>query len=439
MTREKTNIHPLVEQYVSDVCSQVKAKEIRPDIQEELLGHLDELIDARLAAKPDEDREAATRWAIRQMGASHEVASGLNRVHKPRIPWAMLGALGLLLIIAIIVMYAVTDAYASSEMGMFPRRNFAINYILYTALGLAAMFLLSRIHYQRIIQHANWLYALTVILMLVTLTWGSTLNGASILMLGTVSVNFYETSVYILMVLAAISLSRGNPASWQDVVWHLSMYTVVPLVLYGFAYRYSYLMIYALASTILILIYRRTWRWLVPQAGLLMAIGGYLLFFNHYGSTRIASLFEMVASGDYLIQQTGEAIRSSSWFGHGVGSIADRLRYIHSESIFTFIVHSLGWLFGISVLACILLLMHQFVRAARQVRHTPGRMIIHAIVIVLAIQYLINIPMALGWLPVLSIPMPFISYGGSALLTNLAAIGLIYSIYRLKDMVRVTA
>jgi len=79
--------------------------------------------------------------------------------------------------------------------------------------------------------------------------------------------------------------------------------------------------------------------------------------------------------------------------------------------------------------------MLQFVRAAQLVRHTPGKMIIHAIVVLLAIQYLFNIAMALGWLPIMGITMPFISYGGSALLINLAAIGLIYSIYRRKDII----
>src|SRR5690606_24626270 len=117
-------------------------------------------------------------------------------------------------------------------------------------------------------------------------------------------------------------------------------------------------------------------------------------------------------------------------------SLVYKLPFLHSESIFTFIVYSLGWLFGIFVLTSIILLILQCVRAARVVRDTSGRMIITAIVIVFAIQYVWNIAMALGLLPILSISMPLFSYGGTSMLAQLSAIGLIYAIYRRIDIVR---
>jgi cell division protein FtsW (lipid II flippase) len=436
MSGMKPNPHPLAEKYVADVCSQVKAKELRPDIQDELLSHLEELIEARLAGHPDEDQEAAVRWAIKQMGDSSEVASGLNRVHKPRTPWAMLVALGLLLAVAIIVMYAVTEAYASNEMARFNGYNFAGQQLFHIAIGLAIMFMLSRLPYQRLIQHTNWLYGGAVLLMVVELIAGTEINGSPIFQVGRISFSIFEASLYIFMVLAAVSLSRSHPGSWRDALRYFIMFTLVPLLLYVIAPRFSLLMIYAFASTILLLMYRRDWRWWLPQSALILLIGSCLWIYSHYAQHRIPSFIARITSPDYLDQQIAEAIRHSAWLGQGGASLVEKLPYLHTESVFTFIIHSLGWLFGIFVVLCVLLLMLLMARAAQLVCHTPGKMIIQAIVIVLAFQFAINICMALGWVPIVGIPMPFISYGGSALLTNLAAIGLVYAIYRRKDMLR---
>lgn len=433
---KKTKTHPLAIAYIEEICSKVKAKDIRPDIQDELLNHLEELIEARLSDEPDEDPDTATRWAIRQMGEPAEVAAGLNRVHKPRIPWAMLGALGFLLIIALFVMDALTRAYASSE---HPISQYSLlqQHIWNITLGLAVMFVISRIPYRRLLPYAGWLYVGIIALMGFASIWGAEINGQTMyIFIGGMTFNIYEISIYVFMVLSAVALSRSETNSWRDALRHFLLFTVVPIILYLFVPSSSMLILYGSANMILLLVYRRDWRWWIPQAGLLLIISGYLILVSDYVQRRVSAFFQPDSMDGYLYRQIGEAIRTSSWQGRGVESLVDRLPFLHAESVLTFIIHSLGWSFGLLVLATVFLLLLQLTRAARLVRDTPGKMIISAIAILLTMHYIWSFAMTLGWLPVLSISTPFISYGGSATLAQSAAIGLIYAIYRRKDMVR---
>lgn len=439
MTQTKnmsSHTHPLVAAYIEDICSQVRAKDIRQDIQDELLSHLDELVETRLASHPDEDQDTAIRWAIRQMGDATEVAKGLNRVHKPRIPWALLTALGILLLIALIVMDALTKAYASGHVTL-AGYNLVGQHMIHMSIGVIALIIISRLPYQRLFRYGNWLYVGIIALMGIATLWGPEINAQNLyIKLGSMMFNVYEISLYIFIVLSAVTLSRSNLDSWRDAMQHFGQYTAVPIVLYLLAPASSVLLIYATANLILLLLYRRAWRWLLPQAGLLVAICSFLIVFSRYVQMRITAFFEKNNESGYIYQQTDEAIRNSSWIGQDAESLVYKLPFLHSESIFTFIVYSLGWLFGIFVLTSIILLILQCVRAARVVRDTSGRMIITAIVIVFAIQYVWNIAMALGLLPILSISMPLFSYGGTSMLAQLSAIGLIYAIYRRIDIVR---
>ncbi|WP_059045996.1 hypothetical protein [Paenibacillus rubinfantis] len=114
-------LHPLLQAYVDQVGQQVKAREIRQEIKEEISEHLYELWES---IRSDEvDDESAARLAVAQMGASEEIAKGLNRVHKPRIPWGMLAFLGLMLPLALLVMYAVQLGYQAGD-GLFVRQAY---------------------------------------------------------------------------------------------------------------------------------------------------------------------------------------------------------------------------------------------------------------------------------------------------------------------------
>ncbi|MMZ65896.1 Lipid II flippase FtsW [compost metagenome] len=112
------------------------------------------------------------------------------------------------------------------------------------------------------------------------------------------------------------------------------------------------------------------------------------------------------------------------------------LPQIHSDNVFTYLIYSLGWVFGILVLMIVLLFVTQLVNAAMSVRDPYGKMLIAGLGAFFSVQFVWSIGMSLGLLPISAVSFPLISYGGSGLMAQLGAIGLIYGVYRRKDMVR---
>ena len=114
--------------------------------------------------------------------------------------------------------------------------------------------------------------------------------------------------------------------------------------------------------------------------------------------------------------------------GHGTQSQLDFLPVVHTDFIFAGIAESTGL---VGSLALILILSFLIVRALHIARRAPdtfGALTASGIASLWLIQVSINIGMNLGLAPVTGIPLPFVSHGGTALVTNLLAVGILEAI-----------
>ena len=99
-----------------------------------------------------------------------------------------------------------------------------------------------------------------------------------------------------------------------------------------------------------------------------------------------------------------------------------------TDFIFAVTAENTGFIGCISLLLAYALLLSRLIAGARQTNERPGMLVIMAIATALAFQIFINIGMALGFLPVIGVPLPLMSAGLSALLTTFCAIGFVVSI-----------
>lgn len=134
----------------------------------------------------------------------------------------------------------------------------------------------------------------------------------------------------------------------------------------------------------------------------------------------------------YNVQQALITIGSGGWLGKGYGQgTQSQLRFIkvrHTDFIFSVTAEEFG-LVGASLLIVVeFLVIFRCLRAARLARDTYGALIAFGVAAQLSFQAIVNIGMNLQLLPVTGLPLPFVSYGGSALLTMFAAIGLVQSV-----------
>lgn len=143
---------------------------------------------------------------------------------------------------------------------------------------------------------------------------------------------------------------------------------------------------------------------------------------------------EWAASSGYQLIHSKNAIGSGGVGGHGWGQgiyvqsglLPDR----HNDFVFALIGHQWGFLGCILVLGCYSVLVVAGARIAEATPEPLGRLLAGGITALIATQALINVAMTVGLMPITGITLPFVSYGGSSMLTNFICVALLLSVSR---------
>jgi rod shape determining protein RodA len=174
-------------------------------------------------------------------------------------------------------------------------------------------------------------------------------------------------------------------------------------------------------------------------AGGLLLLPVVWLMLREYMRQRILTFFAVMADPEsdifgegYNILQARISIGSGGLTGRGffqgTQNQFEYLRIKHSDFIFSVLAEELGFIGGIALFALFVLLLFRVVRAAERARDPFGRLVAFGVGCMLFFQAVANLGANLTLLPVTGIPLPLVSFGGSSLLTNLVALGLIQSI-----------
>lgn len=133
----------------------------------------------------------------------------------------------------------------------------------------------------------------------------------------------------------------------------------------------------------------------------------------------------------YHINQALLAIGSGGLFGLGLGHSRQKFQYlpeVTGDSIFAVIAEELGFFLTAGLIILFLALLYRGFKLAQRTPDKFSKLMVAGIISWFIIQALINIAAMLGLLPMTGIPLPFISYGGTALMTSLAAVGILINI-----------
>jgi cell division protein FtsW len=133
----------------------------------------------------------------------------------------------------------------------------------------------------------------------------------------------------------------------------------------------------------------------------------------------------------YHINQAFLAIGSGGWFGRGFGLSRQKFQYLPEaagDSIFAVLAEELGFVITAAVIFLFIMLLIRGLKTAKFAPDPFGRLVAVGIVSWLIFQAFFNISSMIGLLPMSGIPLPFISYGGSALAVSMAAMGLLLNI-----------
>lgn len=161
-----------------------------------------------------------------------------------------------------------------------------------------------------------------------------------------------------------------------------------------------------------------------------------VLFMQPYRVARILSYLDPWKNpkgAGFQIIQSYLAFANGSFFGQGIGNSNEKLFYLpeaHNDFIFSVIGEELG-LFGVLLIVMMfLVLIYWGFRVALSLNNNRATMVVSSIVFLIGFQTFLNMGVVLGLLPTKGLNLPFISYGGSSILSNFVGIGLMLSAIR---------
>jgi rod shape determining protein RodA len=170
--------------------------------------------------------------------------------------------------------------------------------------------------------------------------------------------------------------------------------------------------------------------------GAVVAVVAAFPFLQDYQQQRIINFLfpEQGATygATYNVQQALIAIGNGGWFGQGYGHGTQvQLRFLkvrHTDFIFSATAEEFGLAGTILLIALLMFIIFRILRGARIARDPFGSMLCYGVAVLMAFQSIVNIAVNLNLIPVTGLPLPFISYGGSGLVTLMAGIGLVESV-----------
>jgi rod shape determining protein RodA len=336
------------------------------------------------------------------------------------------------------------------QKGVFIKQEIFSKQVMWMAVGLAVMFLVSFLDYRRWQFFVVPLFVVACISLSVVLVAGRAIMGAQRwISLGEVSFQPSEMGKFALILALARYFSARSVQGIQggmrrvDPVRGLILPLLITLVPVGLVMvqpdlgtAIVYLFIF-MSMAFLAEIPKRYIVFLL-SAGLL-AFPFFWHFLREYQKLRL--LVFLNPSSDplgagYTIIQSKIAIGSGQLFGKGwMSGTQSQLNFLaerHTDFIFSVWGEEWGFAGSLALIACYAALVFLILRVAETAKDGFGRLLGVGVAAFIFFHAFINIAMNVGLCPVVGLPLPFVSYGGSSLVINLMAIGIVLNIARQK-------
>jgi rod shape determining protein RodA len=347
--------------------------------------------------------------------------------------WLLLGAALLLSLVGLIEIY-------SSTMNL-PAENYFLRQLMWVVVGIVFLFLVAAIDYHVIAEHIPWLYILAIGTLVYTLALGRTVSGAkSWVSLGPLQFQPSEFIKVVVVVAVARYLSelRTNGYMAFPQIIKAAAICAIPMGLVALQPDLGTTVTYLPIVVVGLFI-----RGLRP-ATLITLLLAFLFvlpvswfFLKDYQKERILTFAEPERDPrghGYQVTQSKIAIGSGGLVGKGLfNGTQNQLGFLptrHTDFIFSVVGEELGFVGVIFTLGLLGFIIFRSIYNAQTARDNLGLFIVMGVVGIYFFHLFVNVGMVIGLLPTTGIPLPFLSYGGSAILSTFIALGLVMSVRR---------
>lgn len=348
----------------------------------------------------------------------------------------------LLLLALAICSLGMLEIYSATQNSALAGMH--LRQLAWVGLGVVAMLVFSRISYHTLLDNAPWLYLAGLAGLVLVLLTGETRYGATRwLKVGGLELQVSELVKLIIIIVLARYFSevRTDRLSVGDLI-KVGILTGIPLALILKQPDLGTSMVLVPVAAAGVFLAGLEWKHavvLVLIAALLVPIGWMLL--KPYQKERIETFLrpeEDPRGAGYQILQSKIAVGSGGFWGKGIGEGSqNQLGFVPvrwSDFIFAALAEELGFAGVFVTLLLYLLLLLRLVHNAQRAKDRAGMFLVMGVAAMLAFHVLVNVGMVIGYMPVTGIPLPLMSYGGSATLLVFMALGLVMNV-RMKRFV----
>lgn len=360
-------------------------------------------------------------------------------VNKHNIDAGLMFAVTLCAAISTLLIYSISESGLSANEGV--GSSYWKTQLFSMIIGIGAAIIISLIDYRKLVK--LWFIFAPAALFLVALTFTSLgyqragADDQAWLQIG--PLNFQPSEVLKIAFILTFGYHLSRDEENMNKPLHMLLLLIhgaVPIAIVGKQGDYGTAIVFAAIFGFMICSAKISWKYLIAAPFVIAAAVAGMCFFalNEFHKKRILILFNPGTDADIEYQQNLglAALKSGGVFGKGLMKNADEYVYvpeIHNDFIFTYAGQVFGFVGSIGLLIILAYICLKIFADSHITRDRLGRFICMGAFGLMLSHCILNIGMVLKVAPVIGIPLPFLSAGGTAMVSMYAIIGLVLSTY----------
>lgn len=366
---------------------------------------------------------------------------------KNNLDFGMLITIIILLCAGIVMVASASSYYALSNYNN--SNYFLVRQLFFGIIGFIFMIIISNIDYKRYKKWGYLFYIICLVLLVLVLTpLGQTRNGAK-RWLGFDALVFQPSEIMkiglVIGMSTYLSLNYKKLNSFKGYIIPILMLLLVVIVMFMQKHLSGTIVMFVAACSIIFVSgIKVKARYIIAGIIAAAAMLAVFIFMPSGDSTESGGSFRLdrivsflnpeedIKGGNWQAAQSLYAIGSGGIFGRGLGQSRQKYLWLPEANDFIFSVlgEELGLVGTVTVLALFSFFIYRGYRIAITARDMYGSLLATGITSAFALQILVNIAVVTCTVPVTGMPLPFFSYGGTALFINLCAMGILLNISR---------
>ena len=407
--------------YLNEVRDQIKSKEAKEFVAAELDYHL---IEAKKEwIRKGFNEEEAEAKAVGQMGSPVTTGQQLNKLHRPKIDWLM---------VILLVTTLGLGFLPLVSLGYMDTGHFSIYKVIFVLLGVAVALGIMYVDYRKLARQ-GWLYFTIGILILIAIKYFSNdmVYGLPVIQIGLITIESLMAIPFLFLAWASFFNNKSLK------IWHCGMLLFLSNYLFFTIPSVSTAYIYTIMVFVMFGWSKFSRKVILKTLGMLVSlflIAGITLwpFLEIYQKARFLGYNSPESYSNALGLKVKGLMSQAGWFGNPTSK--EIITDAHTNFVFASITNHFGWLIAGAVVLVLSLIVVRIVLIANKINDSYGKLLLVGVVALYTVQFISNIGMTLGFFPMTTMSLPFISYGLMPVLLNSILIGLVLSIYRRKDL-----